>query len=326
MSFDSVTDGTHTLSGTIGEVRLGTTALTQGTDYTIAEGKIRFKKSALQTAGTGLKQVKVITEQSSELCAYTFDMLLCSKIITTAEQFKNMKTYYTKKGTAYVGYVLLGDDIDLNNWQVANNDRLFEGNWNGSEDGLGGTFDGGGHTVKNFGVATFGLFGAIVDGGVIKNVSFINVTGMAGDCGIIAQFNHGTLMDIFVSASLTQKGDGNGPGVLAHSVYNTTKFTRCVVQMLATPDTTDWGVIGRPGNTVEGSYSDIIVIGSTRLLPDGSTCSGLDTATVKGYENLAAYWQDTEHSDVRQWGDMWQVEENQMPVLKCSCHSVAGEE
>ena len=330
LSFATVTDGTHTLSGEIVEVRLGTTVLTKDTDYTISDGKITFKQSVLQNIGTGLKQVRVITEQENNLNAYTIDLLLCSKIIRTVEEFKNIESYFTKSAVGeqfrWDGYVLLADDLDLQNgFETTESNVPFRVVNFDLNCGLMGTFDGGGHTVKNFKVGVRGLFGAIGANGVVKNVSFIGVSTAAGDGGIIAYFNNGTMQDIFVSASLPNdiNPDGNGPGVLAHVVSAQTKFTRCVIEMTATPGAgkTDWGVIGHHTNMsqklLEGTYSDIIVIGGTQVIPAGYTCSGLDSDTVKGYATLADYWADPNRNDASSWeGGMWQATNGEMPALK----------
>ena len=215
----------------------------------IENGRATLIKSKLKA---GEQTIKFETDR----IVYEAQIKVCSKIITTEEEFKNIQSFYraTPVGNQlrWNGYVLLANDLDLQNeFETTESNVPFRVVESNSDAGLVGTFDGGGHTIKNFKVGVRGLFGAIGANGVVKDVSFIGVSTAADDGGIIAYFNYGSMSNVFVSASLTAMNPyGNGPGVLAHITSAETKFTRCVIEMTATPGAgkTDWGVIGHHTN------------------------------------------------------------------------------
>ena len=91
------------------------------------------------------------------------------------------------------------DDIDYN-------DNEWTAIGNTSSESYSGTFDGGGHTIRNIkikGDATNnGLFGRIAGGGTVKNLTVENasMTTSGTKYGIIAAWNDGTIENCVVSS------------------------------------------------------------------------------------------------------------------------------
>ena len=109
---------------------------------------------------------------------YTFDVnvFLATKIIRRVEDLDVVKVTQTNvdNNTSIYGYYVLGNDINIG-WNTAMTANLTYNdtvkNWEANF-GFRGTFDGLGHTISGFAVNTFGMFGHVGKGAVIKNVKF----------------------------------------------------------------------------------------------------------------------------------------------------------
>ena len=124
---------------------------------------------------------------------------------------------------------ILMDDIDYEDkeWTAV-------GYGTASTSSYAGTFDGGGHTIRNIeikGDASYnGLFGCLGDGGTVKNLTVKNAsmaTSTGGKLyGIIAGHNNGTIENCVVSSCVID-GDGKRVGCIAG--YNYDRISCCRV-------------------------------------------------------------------------------------------------
>ncbi len=165
---------------------------------TVSNGKIY----GLETSGSGLTQTKV-TFYNAEY-AYTAKVTGYSGIITTAERLQTIlwwyyssdnKTNYQEtydEATFKQRYFVLGNDIEVaaTQWSSA----LYD------------VIDGQGHTITVLEGNARGLFGNILQMGVVKNVAIKFVGNLQGQSmenrqqqvTIIAQFVRGTLDNVYV--------------------------------------------------------------------------------------------------------------------------------
>lgn len=249
------------IEGDITGAKVGTTALT----YTVSEGEIQFAAAEVAKIGYGEKTVSVLTADKE----YLVSVDIYSKIITTKDEFLNMASYLVKSESGksasndnwatsyklyrYDGRIALGANIDLEGAIVPTLD--FHGGSGGSvsDHGFRGTFDGKGYTVSNLGGtagnnganvgATYGIFGHIGAGAVIKNVAFTNVTIGASNSGLFAQRSHGTFENVYVQGTRTTNGSWVGTFV----AFNHGNMTNCVINVTdseATGTTSDGALFG----------------------------------------------------------------------------------
>ncbi len=109
---------------------------------------------------------------------YTFDVnvILATKIIRTIEDLDVVKVTQTNidNNTSIYGYYVLDNDINIRWTKPMTASLTYNGTVKNYEANFGfrGTFDGLGHTISGFAVNTFGMFGHVGKGAVIKNVKF----------------------------------------------------------------------------------------------------------------------------------------------------------
>lgn len=124
-----------------------------------------------------------------------------------------------------LGDCILMDDIDYN-------DNEWTAIGNTSSESYSGTFDGGGHTIRNIkikGDATNnGLFGRIAGGGTVKNLTVENasMTTSGTKYGIIAAWNDGTIENCVVS-SCDITGSSDYVGCISYQNFG--RISRCRV-------------------------------------------------------------------------------------------------
>ncbi len=155
---------------------------------------------------------------------YVYSASVYSKIIKTAGEFKAMASYLKRSQgdnnwAQYTGYVVLGNDIDL----AGEAFEMFVAEpWSGSEggtdyqvnSGFNGIFDGRGYAVKNY-TATAGnnaLFTTVGNNGMIRNVSFQDISAPATCGNILTRVINGGMSNVYISISSWDNG-----AVLAHS-------------------------------------------------------------------------------------------------------------
>ena len=168
----------------------------------------------------GERAIKLVVDGEVEL---TTTLTVVTKVLMTAEDVANMKTYglledVTETGYTLYGYFLLGADVDL-----SGAGELGIRNYAaGDSKGFIGGFDGQGHTIANMKVTGSGLFGEIAKGTVIRNTAFMSVNvnsdlagplghncqGVIENCLIVIGFTHGTAMDHCSGVVDALRGEG----------------------------------------------------------------------------------------------------------------------
>ena len=119
------------------------------------------------------------------------------------------------------GRYRLSDDIDLQGaaWMPVDN--------------FSGILDGGGHTISNFTLAAAqsgnqGFFGTIAVGGAVENLHLRNVvltvSESAGNAGMLAGANNGTIRNCTVSGTITAGGSSAVIGIAAGTNNGTVKL------------------------------------------------------------------------------------------------------
>lgn len=212
---------TSGIEGEITEAKIGNTSL----DFSSTESGIEFAAAEVAKIGYGEKTVSILTANTE----YIVSVDIYSKIITTKEDFLNMKSFLDETSSGAYGKIALGANIDLASEKFT---TMFAHVNSANNYGFRGTFDGKGYTVSNLGgfngiSGTCGMFGAIGAGGVVKNVAFVNATIDGGNCGLFAMRSHGTFENVYVQGTRTT--GGNWSGALVGLNHGTMK--NCVVNI-----------------------------------------------------------------------------------------------
>ena len=137
-------------------------------------GKLTVDFSEMTDAGN--LTFVATTDKDGVYYSFNVNVLLATKIIRAVDDLDVVKVTQTNidNNTSIYGYYVLGNDINVK-WSkpmvasLTYNDTVqnYEANF-----GFRGTFDGLGHTISGFAVNTFGMFGHVGNGAVIKNVKF----------------------------------------------------------------------------------------------------------------------------------------------------------
>ncbi len=137
-------------------------------------GKLTVDFSEMTDAGN--LTFVATTDKDGVYYSFNVSVLLATKIIRAVNDLDVVKVTQTNidNNTSIYGYYVLGNDINVK-WSkpmvasLSYNDTVknYEANF-----GFRGTFDGLGHTISGFAVNTFGMFGHVGNGAVIKNVKF----------------------------------------------------------------------------------------------------------------------------------------------------------
>ena len=137
-------------------------------------GKLTVDFSEMTDAGN--LTFVATTDKDGVYYSFNVSVLLATKIIRAVDDLDVVKVTQTNidNNTSIYGYYVLGNDINVR-WSkpmVAN--LTYNGTVQNYEANFGfrGTFDGLGHTISGFAVNTFGMFGHVGNGAVIKNVKF----------------------------------------------------------------------------------------------------------------------------------------------------------
>ena len=182
---------------------------------------------------------------------------------------------------------ILMDDIDYNDkeWTTI-------GTGNTSIESYSGTFDGGGHTIRNIKIkndATYynGLFGRIAGGGTVKNLTVENAsltTSGTKNYGIIAGRNDGTIENCVVSSC---RITGNSGYVGCFSSENRGRISRCRVDDAKVSCYSFGGIIWRNLGLIEASSFQ------GHINADGGAL--VETNSIGG--TIIACWTDATHQE-----------------------------
>ena len=156
-------------------------------------------------------------------------VLMVTAEISSLEGWKAALQTAEETGATY-GYYVLADNIDAGSEEVGN--PVACQTTTGGENGFRGTLDGRGHTFSNEGAqtATFGLFGGIGSGAVIKNITFTN-TGMS--CGYNFYYfgkhvTGATFTDVIINLNDVANNAGTVYGELAYNGFQSCTLTNVV--------------------------------------------------------------------------------------------------
>ena len=143
-----------------------------------------------------------------------------------------------------------------------------------------GTFDGKGYTISNMKVTeTYGgLFSYIAEGGVVKNVAFINAEVATTKGAIIATQCDGEISNVFMNGKITATaGNGNNPYPVA-LVVSQIGNNAAIQNIFAISDS--W--------SYDGLFGGMIIANA-----DAAKWRALGYANVKNLYSVDAYGADT---------------------------------
>lgn len=140
----------------------------------LTDGKLNVDLSGITE--TGALTLLASTVKNNVIYTFNVNVLLATKIIRNVEDLDVVKVTQTNidNNTSIYGYYVLGNDINVKWLKPMMASLTYKGavkNWE-TNFGFRGTFDGLGHTISGFVVNTFGMFGHVGKGAVIKNVKF----------------------------------------------------------------------------------------------------------------------------------------------------------
>ncbi|MBQ8374848.1 MAG: hypothetical protein IJX98_04660, partial [Clostridia bacterium] len=191
---------------------------------------------------------------SCDTGAYLVKADVYTKVLRTADDLDKIFTEYALKEKvgaltyssttndvySYDGYFVLGDNIDYggNTYQNGVISLSLNQCWTGNAVnitpyvGFKGTFDGKGFAVSNIAFASSvnqqfitssGLFGAIAQTGVVKNLSLsVNSLKEVEGASSVASLLSGTLDNLSVTTPIAGTNSGNRSGCLVHATYGAT--------------------------------------------------------------------------------------------------------
>ena len=164
----------------------------------------------VQAAGAGTATISADFNGFSATCKITVKDYTGYTLVRTANQFD--KALHPKGTNTVTENIVLGNDIDMGGKCLSYNPY-----------NLNATIDGNGYSVSNFIVGNAslrdfvdwdewsnlskGLFWDILAGGTIKNIAFTDVTAyFAGNCGVLAIKNLGTIENVYMEVELNNRG------------------------------------------------------------------------------------------------------------------------
>ena len=137
-------------------------------------GKLTVDFSEMTDAGN--LTFVATTDKDGVYYSFNVNVLLATKIIRAVDDLDVVKVTQTNidNNTSIYGYYVLGNDINVRWSKPMVASLTYNGTVQNYEANFGfrGTFDGLGHTISGFAVNTFGMFGHVGKGAVIKNVKF----------------------------------------------------------------------------------------------------------------------------------------------------------
>ncbi len=184
-------------------------------DLTYADGKVL----GLQTQSDGWTNTQIAAY--SDTCGYTFEVVACAKLIAGVSDlslFTVTTDLVAKTDKTIGGYFVLTTDVDASAQEAIHHAGLDEltGRVNGSTQyryyndatftvGFAGTLDGNGHKITA-NVDSYGFFGGLQNGAVLKNVEFdlsmTKATQSSRSCSALAHRQQGgsaTLENVIVT-------------------------------------------------------------------------------------------------------------------------------
>lgn len=145
-------------------------------------------------------------------------VLLVDGVITTVEEFNAMWTSaeaLAEGDNTYGGYWELGADLDFTDvtyFIYGTQGGQYWDDQNRENFGFMGTFDGCGYKLMNINqMQNASVFGVIAKGGVVKNLSIVNVTGQSAGFVPLANVLWGAVENIYVEAFISGQTAASAP-------------------------------------------------------------------------------------------------------------------
>ncbi len=264
-TYNNTADLTVPIDGLQGEL-VSAIVNVDGTDM-----QVQATVSGTNVVLSGLADFKkgdhTLTVETTE-STYRMPLSVVTKVIKTAEEFKNVLVYGNTGTNLYGGYVVLGNDIDYGgatyDWEDVKNDKITADWPNKDTGGWKGTFDGRGYTVYNINIKRYcGIFLAITSGGVVKNVGFANVgldgtgAGTATSASVLAGYSYGTVENVFIE--ITSINCANNHAALYDNHY-AGAIARNVVVYTKNSDTAKDTAGALMSDNLAGSAENVFVV------------------------------------------------------------------
>lgn len=244
---------------------------------------------------------------------YSQSAFVVSKVITTNTEFLNMHQYLqTSNVGRYDGYIVLGTDLDFSsytsNWYQGCNllgwamsIHNYDENTTNTDtalkayDGFVGTLDGMGHSIKGMRFAKGGIFYKIGDGGVVKNIAFVDCSfdvytdKSEAYISTLAYYNYGEINNVFVTVAKISASKYRYSGLVGIN-YQSGKILNSVVYFKPTnaesilTDSYQIAAISQ-WNNYDGTVSNVYAITESRFI------SSFNKGFVVGYDTYAKYLQ-----------------------------------
>jgi hypothetical protein len=155
--------------------------------------------------------------------------------------------------------------------------------WTSIAGSFTGSFDGQGNSITglnaNNNLSTRGMFNQTAAEGVVRNVSFINVNmfSSAATFGVVTGWNEGTIENIFVSGSITGRGEVGGIAGISRGII---RNCYVVATVTATAERGAGGIAGLVNNA--GRIQNCYAMGSVTGTPlDVGGLVGAGTGTIE---------------------------------------------
>lgn len=304
------------IEGSVERIVAGETQVTEG--ISVSEGALTLTKAALNTLLNGKAYVEGLTVNiyTSADKKYTATVNIATMLIDSADDL----TAITQANTAATidAYYIVTKNIDAStagvtvnctgNGQTYQNVVRFVNNddVDSSTAGFSGIFDGRGHIISNITSYAYGynalggLFGQLLEGSVVKNVAFTEVTAV-GRYGIIlvgeSQDFGGALENVVITVKDINLS-GSGAHTCAYIVANLAGGTleNCLFVGV--------GTISTGGSS--GSAANVMSVATTRQDQGGFHWTGVETFTKQTvYASVEAMFTALQTEDLLQdWGDI----------------------
>lgn len=276
------------------------------------------ENNTLKLPLTALAGISVYGETTLEYVTatkiYSQSALVVSKVIRTNDEFLNMHQYLqTSIVGRYDGYIVLGADLNFSsynqNWYQgcdllgwAMSIHNYDANTTNTDDavlkaydGFVGTFDGMGHSIKGMRFARGGIFYKIGEGGVVKNIAFVDcnfdvyTTKTDAYISTLAYHNYGEINNVFVTVAKINASKYRYSGLVGIN-YKSGKILNSVVYFK--PSNADSGLTDSyqvaavsQWNNYGGTVANVYAITESRFI------SSFNKDFVVGYDTYAKYLQ-----------------------------------
>lgn len=304
------------IEGSVERIVAGETQVTEG--ISVSEGALTLTKAALNTLLNGKAYVEGLTVNiyTSADKKYTATVNIATMLIDSAGDL----TAITQANTAATidAYYIVTENIDAStagvtvdctgNGQTYQNVVRFVNNddVDSSTAGFSGIFDGRGHIISNITSYAYGynalggLFGQLLEGSVVKNIAFTEVTSV-GRYGTIlvgeSQDFGGALENVVITVKDINLS-GSGAHTCAYIVANLAggTFENCLFVGV--------GTISTGGSS--GSAANVMSVATTRQDQGGFHWTDVETFTKQtAYASVEAMFTALQTENLLQdWGDI----------------------